>query len=147
MKATGEVMSIDRSYEAALMKAIRSMEVGMHSLRHKNANLWSVMEIEEKIKRPNDERLFVIAEGFRRGMMIEEIQELSNIDPWFLRGIERLVNMELEIREADYLHQLHRREPMLPILTRPAAPPPSSRARRSSDSRTGSSRSLLDSTR
>jgi len=100
MKATGEVMSIDRSYEAALMKAVRSMEVGMHSLRHKNSNLWSTMEIEEKIKRPNDERLFVIAEALRRGMMIEEIHELSNIDPWFLRGIERLVIMESRIKDA-----------------------------------------------
>ena len=100
MKATGEVMSIDRSYEAALMKAVRSMEVGMHSLRHKNSNLWSAMEIEEKIKRPNDERLFVIAEAFRRGTMVEEIQELSNIDPWFLRGIERLIEMEVKVKDA-----------------------------------------------
>jgi carbamoyl-phosphate synthase large subunit len=99
MKATGEVMSIDRSYEAALMKAVRSMEVGMHSLRHKNANLWTAMEIEERIKIPNDERLFVIAEAFRRGMMEEEIAELSNIDPWFLRGIERLVRMEERVKE------------------------------------------------
>lgn len=99
MKATGEVMSIDRSFEAALMKAIRSMEVGMHSLRHKNSNLWSAMEIEEKIKRPNDERLFVIAEAFRRGTMLEEIQELSDIDPWFLKGVENLVTMESSIRD------------------------------------------------
>jgi len=100
MKATGEVMSIDRSYESALMKAIRSMEIGMHSLRHKNANIWTAMEIEEKIRVPNDERLFVIAEAYRRGMMEEEIAELSNIDPWFLRGIERLVNMESKVRDA-----------------------------------------------
>lgn len=100
MKATGEVMSVDRSYEAALMKAIRSMEIGMHSLRHKNSNLWTAMEIEDKIKTPNDERLFVIAEAFRRGMMEEEIAELSNIDPWFLRGIERLVRMEERVKEA-----------------------------------------------
>ncbi len=99
MKATGEVMSIDRSYEAALMKAVRSMEVGMHSLRHKNANMWKEMEIEEKIKRPNDERLFVIAEAFRRGMMLEEIAELSDITPWFLEGIQRLVNMESKVKE------------------------------------------------
>jgi carbamoyl-phosphate synthase large subunit len=99
MKATGEVMSIDRSFEAALMKAVRSMEIGMYSLRHKNANQWSTMEIEEKIRRPNDERLFVIAEGFRRGMMVEEIHELSDIDTWFLCGIERLVEMESRLRD------------------------------------------------
>ena len=100
MKATGEVMSIDRSFEAALMKAVRSMEIGMHSLRHKNANMWTAMQIEEKIETPNDERLFVIAEAFRRGMMVEEIAALSNIDPWFLRGIERLVQMESSIRDS-----------------------------------------------
>ena len=100
MKATGEVMSIDRSFEAALMKAIRSMEIGMHSLRHKNANMWKEMEIEEKIRRPNDERLFVIAEAFRRGMMIEEIAELSDIDPWFLNGIKHLVDMESRLKNV-----------------------------------------------
>jgi carbamoyl-phosphate synthase large subunit len=100
MKATGEVMSIDRSYEAALMKAVRSMEIGMHSLRHKNANMWKEMEIEEKIKRPNDERLFVIAEAFRRGMMLEEIHELSDIDPWFLEGIKHLVEMEFRLKDV-----------------------------------------------
>jgi len=100
MKATGEVMSIDRSFESALMKAVRSLEVGMYGLRHKNANAWTPMEIEEKITTPNDERLFVIAEAFRRGMMIEEIFDLSAIDPWFLHGIKRLVEMESSIRDA-----------------------------------------------
>jgi carbamoyl-phosphate synthase large subunit len=100
MKATGEVMSIDRSFESALMKAVRSMEIGVYGLRHKNANAWTSMEIEDKIKTPNDERLFVIAEAFRRGMMIEEIVDLSAIDPWFLHGIKRLVDMESSIRDA-----------------------------------------------
>ena len=100
MKATGEVMSIDRNFEAALMKAVRSMEIGMHSLRHKNANMWTTMQIEANIETPNDERLFVIAEAFRRGMMVEEIAALSNIDPWFLQGIERLVGMESKIRDS-----------------------------------------------
>jgi len=100
MKATGEVMAIDRSYEAALMKAIRSMEIGLYGLRHKNANTWTDMQIEEGIQTPNDERLFMIAEAFRRGMMVEEIAELSNIDPWFLDGIERLVKMESLLRDS-----------------------------------------------
>lgn len=100
MKATGEVMAIDRSFESALMKAVRSMEIGMYSLRHRKANEWGDMEIEEKIRRPNDERLFVIAEAFRRGMMVEEIAELSDIDPWFLEGIKRLVDMESRIKDV-----------------------------------------------
>ena len=100
MKATGEVMSIDRSFESALMKAVRSMEVGIYGLRHKNANAWTPMEIEEKIANPNDERLFLIAEAFRRGWMIEEIVDLSAIDSWFLHGIKRLVDTESRIRDA-----------------------------------------------
>ncbi|MHB1000581.1 MAG: carbamoyl-phosphate synthase large subunit [Armatimonadota bacterium] len=116
MKATGEVMSIDRCFEGALMKAVRSMEVGMHCLRHKNANLWSTMEIEDKIKRPNDERLFVIAEAFRRGMMVEEIAELSDIDTWFLEGIERLVNMETKVRKAAAEFRELANSPVLPAM-------------------------------
>ncbi len=100
MKATGEVMSIDRSFESALMKAVRSMEIGMYGLRHKNASAWSSMEIEDKIATPNDERLFVIAEAFRRGWMVEEIVDLSGIDPWFLEGIKRIVEMESRLRGA-----------------------------------------------
>ena len=97
MKATGEVMSIDRTFEAALMKAVRSMEIGMHCLRHKNAEpVDARWRSRRRSRRPNDERLFVIAEAFRRGMMVEEIVELSNIDPWFLEGIEHLVEMEVE---------------------------------------------------
>jgi len=100
MKATGEVMSIDRAFEPALMKAIRSLEIGAHGLSLKNASAISDVQLEDLIAIPNDQRLFAIAEGFRRGMMTEEIQALSDIDPWFLRKIERLVRMESELRAA-----------------------------------------------
>lgn len=100
MKATGEVMAIDRSFEAALMKAIRSMEVGVHGLRHKKASQLSDKELEAKIKTPNDERLFAIAEAIRRGMSTKKIAELSAIDIWFLEGINRLVEMENQIQKA-----------------------------------------------
>ena len=116
MKATGEVMSIDRCFEGALMKAVRSMEIGMHSLRHKNANMWSLMEIEDKIKRPNDERLFVIAEAFRRGMMVEEIVELSDIDVWFLEGIQRIVNMEDKVKDSAAEFRELASSPVLPSM-------------------------------
>src|SRR5436309_9820649 len=87
MKATGEVMSIDRAFEPALMKAIRSLEIGAYGLSAKGVNNLSDVELENKISTPNDERLFVIAEAFRRGMMVEEVQALSKIDPWFLNKI------------------------------------------------------------
>ncbi|MDI6828873.1 MAG: carbamoyl-phosphate synthase large subunit, partial [Armatimonadota bacterium] len=103
MKATGEVMAIDRSFEAALMKAIRSTEVGIYGLRHKKANQWSNEQIREKIKTPNDERLFAIAEAIRRGMSAKEVAELSAIDIWFIDGIKRLVNMESQIQRTSLI--------------------------------------------
>jgi len=98
MKATGEVMSIDRSFEAALMKAIRSLEIGIYGLSNKTAAQMSDMQLEEAIRVPNDERLWAITEAFRRGMLIEEVNALCNVDPWFLRHLQRLVGMETRLR-------------------------------------------------
>jgi len=98
MKATGEVMAIDRAFEPALMKAIRSLEVGIYGLANKTGHTLSDMELEEAIRVPHDERLWSITEGFRRGMMVEEINALSNVDPWFLRKLEGLVNLETRLK-------------------------------------------------
>lgn len=98
MKATGEVMSIDRSFESALMKAIRSLEIGLYGLSNKTSHLLSDIELEEAIRIPNDERLWFITEAFRRGMLVEEVHTLSNIDPWFLQKIKGLVNMDVTLR-------------------------------------------------
>jgi len=100
MKATGEVMAIDRTFEAALMKGIRSLEIGAHGLRSRTVAQWGEMEIEQCLREATDERLFAIAEALRRGMMVEEVAELSRVDPWFLHKIKHLVDLEGEIREA-----------------------------------------------
>ncbi|MBV9471293.1 MAG: carbamoyl-phosphate synthase large subunit, partial [Abitibacteriaceae bacterium] len=98
MKATGEVMSIDRSFESALMKALRSLEIGVYGLRSKGVGLLTEMEIEEKLRVPTDERIFIIAEAFRRGMMIEEVHDLTKVDCWFLQKIWHLIEMEQQLR-------------------------------------------------
>jgi carbamoyl-phosphate synthase large subunit len=98
MKATGEVMSIDRSFESALMKALRSLEIGVYGLRGKNTGRLSEMEIEEGLRTPTDERIFVITEALRRGMMLDEIHDLTNVDKWFLHKLEKLVAMETRLR-------------------------------------------------
>ncbi len=98
MKATGEVMAIDRAFEPALMKAIRSLEIGAYGLSAKHVHQLSDVQLEDRLARPNDERLFAIAEAFRRGMMLEEVQALSHIDRWFLHKIQRLVAMETRLR-------------------------------------------------
>ncbi len=108
MKATGEVMALDRSFESALMKAVRSLEVGANSLRYKGASQWSDMEIESLLTTPTDERLFAIAEAFRRGLMIEEVAGLSGYDPWFLHKIRGIVQMEKRLR--DHAADLNRDE-------------------------------------
>jgi carbamoyl-phosphate synthase large subunit len=94
MKATGEVMSIARTFEAALQKAVRSLEIGAHGLRGKNLQTWSEMELETALRRATDERLFAVAEAFRREWEVREVQALSAIDPWFLHKIRDLVRLE-----------------------------------------------------
>lgn len=99
MKATGEVMAIDRTFEAAIMKAVRSLEIGAHWLRLKHADDLTDEDIKHGIEVPNDERLFIIAEAMRRGHTVDQIADISHIDRWFLRKIKNIINMENEIRD------------------------------------------------
>jgi len=98
MKATGEVMAIDRSFEGGLLKAIRSLEIGQVGLRPKNADRLTEMEIESGLAQATDQRLFLIAEAFHRGMLVSEVADLSGVDPWFLTKIQRLVRLEDTLR-------------------------------------------------
>ncbi|MBW3623693.1 MAG: carbamoyl-phosphate synthase large subunit [Armatimonadetes bacterium] len=100
MKATGEVMAIGRTFEASLMKAIRSLEMGsaVSGLRWKGLESWSDVKIEEGIRTATDQRLFVILEAFRRGMAVEEVAELSAVDPWFLHKLQGLIELENRLR-------------------------------------------------
>jgi len=99
MKATGEVMSIDRAFEPALMKAVRGLEIGAYGLSVKGMHGLSDVQLEDKIASPNDERLFAIAEALRRGMMVEEIHALSSIDRWFLHKIAQIIALEARLKE------------------------------------------------
>ena len=98
MKATGEVMSIDRTFEGALLKAVRSLEIGQYGLTLKGIGEWTEMKLEEVMRHATDQRLFAICEGFRRGMDVEEIHQLTNVDPWFLKKVKDLVDLESEFR-------------------------------------------------
>ena len=98
MKATGEVMAIDRSFEGAFMKALRSLEVGVTGLRQKGTSSLSEMELEEKLRVPTDERIFMIFEAFRRGLLVEEIFQITRIDRWFLRKLAKISEMEALLR-------------------------------------------------
>lgn len=96
MKATGEVMAIGRNFEEALMKAIRSLELGIQhlGLKSKQAQILTDEEIERRIKVCDDERLFIIGEALRRGYDWETIAEWSMIDKFFIWKLKKLVDFE-----------------------------------------------------
>ncbi|HLT59186.1 MAG TPA: carbamoyl-phosphate synthase large subunit [Limnochordales bacterium] len=97
MKATGEVMAIDRTLEGALLKAVRSLEVGASGLRLKGVDQWSGEEVRRRLPAGDDERLFVLAEALRRGMSETEVARATAIDPYFIAAIGRIVAMEKEL--------------------------------------------------
>ncbi|NCB52647.1 MAG: carbamoyl-phosphate synthase large subunit, partial [Clostridia bacterium] len=94
MKATGEVMAIATSFEAALMKAIRSLEQNVHSLRMDKLADFFTEEIEEKLATVDDERIFVVAEALRRGFSPQKIHAITMIDVWFLDRMGTIVELE-----------------------------------------------------
>ncbi|MEW6572586.1 MAG: carbamoyl-phosphate synthase large subunit, partial [Bacillota bacterium] len=94
MKSTGEVMAIGRTFEEALLKAIRSLEVGMHSLILPEAAKLSDEELEKRLSVPHDERLFYVAEALRRDFSVEGIAKSSRIDTWFIEKLNRIVKCE-----------------------------------------------------
>lgn len=94
MKSTGEVMAIGRTFEEALMKAVRSLEIGRYSLALPEATKLSDEEIEKRLAIPHDERLFYVAEALRRGFPAERIANFSQIDIWFIEKIKNVVKYE-----------------------------------------------------
>ena len=103
MKATGEVMAIGRTFEESLQKAIRSLEIGAYRLHLPGTELLDEAALRERLAKADDERLFLVAEAFRRGWRLTEVQELTKIDWWFLDKIEGLVAFEDRIRREPAL--------------------------------------------
>ncbi len=93
MKATGEVMAIDRCFEAAVQKAVRSLEFGKRTLLWEDTG-WSKQEFGSYPLHPNDLRVWAIMAALRRGAMAEELSQLTGIDPWFIYKLQNIVNME-----------------------------------------------------
>ena len=100
MKATGEVMAIGRTFEESLQKAVRSLEIGVDGLLLKEYETLSDDVLRERLIHPDDQRLFLLAEAFRRGLNLEEVHRLTQIDPFFLRKIAGLVAMEQKLQAA-----------------------------------------------
>ena len=105
MKATGEVMAIGTTFEGALMKAIRSLELNVKALRLPKLEEVPTYEIEDRLKNIDDERMFVIAEALRRGISKEEINSVTKVDLWFLDRYQAIIDTEDAIRAAETLDE------------------------------------------
>ncbi len=101
MKATGEVMAIGRNFEESLLKAIRSLEIGIYHLEHPKFKNKSKDQLIEKILKQDDERLFVIAEAIRSGISTLEINQLTKVDHFFLNKIQNIIELEKKLNNKN----------------------------------------------
>ncbi|MEJ5340692.1 MAG: carbamoyl-phosphate synthase large subunit [Thermogutta sp.] len=104
MKSVGETMAIGRTFKESLQKALRGLEVGSFGLGCDGKDLWgtpqqpTLDEIRYKLAHPNAQRIWYIRYAFKAGMSVEEVNELTSIDPWFLHNIKEIVDLENELR-------------------------------------------------
>lgn len=107
MKSVGEVMAIGRTFKESLQKAIRSLEVKAPGLgfggEQDDSSTLPMEKIHQSLKVPNSQRLFYVRHAFRRGMSLEEVHDMTGIDPWFLDNILELVEYEDQIASYESL--------------------------------------------
>ena len=116
MKSVGETMSIGRTFKEALQKGLRSLEIGRyglgadgrdplysHDAADDHAPELTKADIEHHLVTPNSQRIFYLRHALRQGFLIEDIYELTGIDPWFLYQIRQIVDLEREIARAEGL--------------------------------------------
>lgn len=106
MKATGEVMSLGTNFEEALLKAIRGLEIGLVHLHHPRYESMSTEELCESIKVPTDDRLLKIAELFRHKVDLLQINQVTQIDNFFLDKILHIISLEQKLQEDPSLDNL-----------------------------------------
>lgn len=94
MKATGEVMAIDRTLEGSLLKAIRSLEIGLDHIALKKLENNTPEQIIEALQKVDDERLYVVAQALRVGISVEKICFITKIDPFFVNKIKNIIDVE-----------------------------------------------------
>lgn len=107
MMATGEVMSMGSSFEAAFLKAIRSLEIGRYTLDHEGMRELSLEELKKMVISPDDERVYALAEMIRRDYRIEMISIVTGIDAFFLKKIKNIVCLEEKLKSSK-LNELSR---------------------------------------
>lgn len=98
MMATGEIMAIGSNLEQALLKGIRSLEIGKYSLDHNKFKELSMKELKERVVAPDDERLFALAEMLRRDYRVEQVAKITGIDIFFINKIKWIVDEEQRLK-------------------------------------------------
>ncbi|HVJ50281.1 carbamoyl-phosphate synthase large subunit [Desulfitobacterium sp.] len=102
MKATGEVMGLGRNLETALLKAVRSLEIKTFGVLLPEFVELSEEELSRRCQKPDDQLLFIMAEGLRRGWEVAKLQTLSRWNPYFLRALEKIAKMSDTLRQAPW---------------------------------------------
>jgi carbamoyl-phosphate synthase large subunit len=113
MKSVGEVMAIGRTFQESFQKALRGLEVGVDGLNQKTTDRH---EIEEELGEPGPERIWYVGDAFENGFSLEEVHQLTKIDPWFLVQIKDIVDEEMRLDDmaladidADEMRRLKRK--------------------------------------
>ncbi|MFZ9557951.1 MAG: carbamoyl-phosphate synthase large subunit, partial [Limnohabitans sp.] len=97
MKSVGEVMAMGRTFQESFQKALRGLEVGVDGMNEKTQDR---EVLEKELGEPGPERIWYVGDAFAQGMSVEEVFDLTKIDPWFLVQIEEIVRIELELEKA-----------------------------------------------
>ena len=96
MKSVCEVMAIGRTFQESFLKALRGLEVGVDGMNEKTTDR---ERIEEELGEPGPERIWYVGDAFAQGFTVEEVHQLTHIDPWFLYQIEEIVQIELALEK------------------------------------------------
>ena len=107
MKATGEVMAIGTSFEQAMMKAVRSIELKLDSFNLPKLQMLNDSDVVRLLKRCDDERVFVVYEALKRGIELAKIHNITKIDKWFLAKLQNLVKMERKLVKKELTPELY----------------------------------------
>src|SRR3989475_287062 len=94
MKSVGEVMAIGRTFQESFQKALRGLEVGVDGLNQKTTDR---EKLEKELGEPGPERIWYVGDAFESGFTLEEVHQLTHIDPWFLAQIKEIVDLEMDL--------------------------------------------------
>ncbi len=97
MKSVGEVMSLGRSFEEVLQKAIRMLDIGMKGFV---GNDLEFEDLDKELSQPTDKRIFAVAQAFQLGYSVDKVHELSKITKWFLYKMKNIVETEKKLKDV-----------------------------------------------